>query len=75
MEEFRVDACSLKPYDTQADLYQNNGNDMFQGLFTNVFESPLNEGYILIPDCFDVIFNPNVGTYVTFPSLHKYVGA
>lgn len=75
VEEFRVDACSLKPYDTQADLYQNNGNDMFQGLFTNVVESPLNEGYILIPDCFDVIFNPNVGTYVTFPSLHKYVGA
>lgn len=74
-EEFRVDACSLKPYDTQADLYQNNGNDMFQGLFTNVVEATLNEGYILIPDCFDVIFNPNVGTYVTFPSLHKYVGA
>ena len=75
VEEFRIDACSLVPYDVQADLYTDKSQDLYQGFFTNVVESPLNESYILIPDCFDVIFNPNVGTYTTFPSLHKYVGA
>lgn len=77
-EEFVfADRVVLKNPDIESNgLSQNKGNDIIQGLFTNVFESPLNNAGVVIPDTVDKIYYTTTGITVTaFPSLYKVVGA
>lgn len=76
-EEMLADKMVLVTPDNEVQsLDQNKGNDLYQGLFTNITESVLNDAGVVIPDTVDVIYYRNTGVTVTaFPSLHRYVGA
>lgn len=76
-EEMLADKMVLVTPDNEVQsLDQNKGNDLYQGLFTNITESVLNDAGVVIPDTVDVIHYRNTGVTVTaFPSLHRYVGA
>lgn len=76
-EEILADKMVLVTPDNEVQsLDQNKGNDLYQGLFTNITESVLNDAGVVIPDTVDVIYYRNTGVTVTaFPSLHRYVGA
>lgn len=76
-EEILADKMVLVTPDNEVQsLDQNKGNDLYQGLFTNITESVLNDAGVVIPDTVDVIYYRNTGVTVTaFPSLYRYVGA
>ena len=76
-EEMLADKMVLVTPDNEVQsLDQNKCNDLYQGLFTNITESVLNDAGVVIPDTVDVIYYRNTGVTVTaFPSLRRYVGA
>ena len=75
-EDITADSIILKNPDVDIPVLEdmNKGNDLYQGLFTNISESVLNDAGIVIPDVMDKIYYTTTGvTVLAFPTLHKYV--